>query len=102
MSNQLPSSKILIHQFLQTLSMRNCSQRTVRGWRYILERFAAWCGERSIDCVSEVTPEIMAASVQSVPLPQPAHRQAAEVRYPGALPGTDPQLINSQPLRERT
>ena len=62
----LPSAKILIHQFLQTMRMRNCSQRTIHCWRYILERFVAWCGERSVDCVSEVTPEIMAAYRRSL------------------------------------
>jgi len=62
----IPTAKILIHQFLQTMRMRNCSQRTVGSWRYILDRFVAWLSERSIDCLSDVTPEHMAAYRRSL------------------------------------
>jgi site-specific recombinase XerD len=51
----LPTSKILIHQFLQTMRMRNCSERTIRSWQYILVRFIQWCGERGIECVGPLT-----------------------------------------------
>ncbi len=37
----LPQPKILTHQFLQTMRMRNCSERTISCWRYILNRFVA-------------------------------------------------------------
>jgi len=62
----IPTAKILIHQFLQTMRMRNCSQRTVGSWRYILDRFVSWLSERSIDCLSDVTPEHMAAYRRSL------------------------------------
>lgn len=57
----LPEPKLLIHQFLQTMRMRNCSERTIACWRYKLSRFVDWLGERGIDCLSEVTPELAAA-----------------------------------------
>lgn len=62
----LPEPKILIHQFLQTMRMRNCSEKTISTWRYVLNRFTSWCNERSIECLSQVTPEIMAAYRRSL------------------------------------
>jgi integrase/recombinase XerD len=62
----LPAPRILIHQFLQTMLMRNCSQRTIASWRYKLNRFVSWLGERSIDCMSEVTPDLVSAYRRSL------------------------------------
>lgn len=62
----LPQPKLLIHQFLQAVRMRNCSQRTVDGWRFVLNRFVYWLQERSIDCLSEVTSEHLAAYRRSL------------------------------------
>jgi len=62
----LPQPKILIHQFLQTMRMRNCSERTVASWLYKLNRFVNWLEERSIDCMSAVTPELVAAYRRSL------------------------------------
>ena len=62
----LPTSKILIHQFLQTMRMRNCSERTIRSWQYILVRFIEWCDQRGIECVSQVTDEHVSAYRRSL------------------------------------
>ena len=62
----LPEPKILTHQFLQTMRMRNCSERTIASWQYILKRFISWCDERSIDCMSEITPDHIAAYRRSL------------------------------------
>ena len=62
----VPEPGILIHQYLQTLLMRNCSERTVNGWRYVLKRFTDWCEQRGIACMSEVTPKIIAAYRRSL------------------------------------
>lgn len=62
----LPEPKILTHQFLQTMRMRNCSERTIQAWTYILNRFINWCDERSIDCMSEINEEHVAAYRRSL------------------------------------
>ena len=62
----LPEPKILTHQFLQTMRMRNCSERTIQAWRYILNRFINWCDERSISCMSEINEEHVAAYRRSL------------------------------------
>jgi integrase/recombinase XerD len=62
----LPEPKILTHQFLQTMRMRNCSERTIQAWRYILNRFVNWCNERSLSCMSEITSDHMAAYRRSL------------------------------------
>ncbi len=58
---KLPSPKILLHQFLQSMRMRNCSEATIRSWNYVFNVFSHWSQERGIECLSEVTPEIMGA-----------------------------------------
>jgi integrase/recombinase XerD len=60
-NENLPEPEMLIHQFLLAMRMRNCSQRTVRHWRFVITRFADWCAQRGIECVSGVTPDIVAA-----------------------------------------
>ena len=62
----LPEPKLLLHQYLQTMRMRNCSERTILCWQYKLKRFVNWLSERSIDCMSEVTPDLMAAYRRSL------------------------------------
>ena len=62
----LPEPKILIHQYLQTMRMRNCSERTIRCWRFKLNRFVSWLSERSIDCMSEVNPQLVGAYRRSL------------------------------------
>ncbi len=62
----LPEPKILIHQYLQTMRMRNCSERTITCWQYKLNRFVTWLSERSINCMSEVNPELVAAYRRSL------------------------------------
>ena len=62
----LPEPKILTHQFLQTMRMRNCSERTIQAWTYILNRFVSWCDERSITCMSEINEEHVAAYRRSL------------------------------------
>ena len=62
----LPEPKLLIHQYLQTMRMRNCSERTIRCWQFKLNRFINWLSERSIDCMSDVTPKLIAAYRRSL------------------------------------
>ncbi len=62
----LPQPKILTHQFLQTMRMRNCSERTIQAWKYILNRFINWCDERSIECMSEINAEHVAGYRRSL------------------------------------
>ena len=62
----LPEPKMLIHQFLQAMRMRNCSERTIISWRSILNRFVDWLDQRSIDCLSSVTMEHVAAYRRSL------------------------------------
>ena len=62
----VPEPKILVHQFLQTMRMRNCSERTIRYWRHVINRFVSWCGERNINCMAEVTAKHMAAYRRSL------------------------------------
>jgi len=62
----LPEPKILIHQFLQSMRMRNCSERTVKSWLFVLNRFIAWCDDRSLACMSEITAEHLAAYRRSL------------------------------------
>jgi len=48
-------------QFLLWMRMRGSTERTVELWTGNIERFIGWSAERGIDCVSQVTPEILAA-----------------------------------------
>ena len=48
------------------MRMRNCSEQTIGCWRYILNRFVNWCNERSIDCMSDITPDHIAAYRRSL------------------------------------
>jgi integrase/recombinase XerD len=60
-SETQPTPAVLKEQFLLELRMRNCSQRTLESWEYRLRRFSHWCAERSIDSLSQMTPELLAA-----------------------------------------
>ena len=64
--NTIPQPQILIHQFLQTMRMRNCSERTIHSWRFVLKRFVSWCHERSLDCMSDITADHLAAYRRSL------------------------------------
>ena len=55
----LPEPSLLKRQFLQTMLMRNCSQRTTHVWDGAIRRFLAWCEQRGVTCVSQITPEIV-------------------------------------------
>ena len=41
--------------------MRNNSPRTIEFWEMNIRRFNAWCADRGIGCVTEVTPDVLAA-----------------------------------------
>jgi integrase/recombinase XerD len=56
-----PSLEILKRQFLTSMQMRNCSPRTIESWEFRLRRFGAWCTERGIESLDDVTPELLAA-----------------------------------------
>ncbi len=62
----VPEPKILAHQFLQTMRMRNCSERTVVSWKYTIDRFVSWCSERNLNCMAEVTTQHLAAYRRSL------------------------------------
>lgn len=58
-----PSSPFeqLQRQYLQSMILRNCSQRTIEYWAMNLLRFNAWCLERGIEKIAELTLEILNA-----------------------------------------
>ena len=51
----------LKERFLEYLRMDNATQRTVEQWNYVLDRFLAWCEERGITRIEEITEEIARA-----------------------------------------
>lgn len=57
----IPAPEHLKDQFLLWMRMRNCSERTIEFWAMNLRRFNAWCDERGVECVTAVTPELLAA-----------------------------------------
>ena len=59
--DDLPDPVVLKQQFLLSLRMRNCSPRTIECWEVRIDRFNAWCAERGITALSEVTPQVLAA-----------------------------------------
>lgn len=61
-----PDNGLLQDRFLQTMLMRNCSQRTIDTWRYILNRFAAWCLDVGVASMADVCPNILAAYRRSL------------------------------------
>ena len=92
--NNIPQPQILIHQFLQTMRMRNCSERTIHSWRFVLKRFVSWCHERSLDCMSDITADHLAAYRRSLfHYRNPANRPSAQVRDAGALPDSASPLV---------
>jgi integrase/recombinase XerD len=48
-----------VHDHLEWLRMRNYSAQTVAGRRLYLERFCAWCDERSLTRAGEITRPIL-------------------------------------------
>lgn len=61
MSENLPSPQILQAQYLQWMRMRNFSPRTVEAWEKNIERFNQWCAQRGVECVGQVTDELLYA-----------------------------------------
>ena len=62
----LPETNILIHQFMQTMRMRNCSECTINAWQFVLKRFTTWCEDRGLECMSEISPDHLAAYRRSL------------------------------------
>jgi len=60
-SSNLPSPALLKDRFLEHLRMQNTSPRTLEQWSYTLRRLLLWLAEHGIDCVTEITPEILSA-----------------------------------------
>ena len=56
----------LVQQFLVAVRMKNCSERTIKHWKFVLNRFVDWCHERSIETLDQITPQIMAAYRRSL------------------------------------
>ncbi len=48
-----------IQRYLESCRVRGYSERTVEGKQSALERFEAWCGERSLVDPAEVTPALL-------------------------------------------
>lgn len=65
------SQQILLHpssafeqlqrQYLQSMILRNCSERTIEYWAMNLLKFNDWCHQRGIAQVTEVTHEVLSA-----------------------------------------
>lgn len=51
----------LQRQYLQSMILRNCSERTIEYWAMNLLRFNTWCADRGIEEITELTPEILSA-----------------------------------------
>lgn len=51
----------LERQYLQSMILRNCSERTIEYWAMNLLRFNTWCTDRGIEEVRELTAEILSA-----------------------------------------
>ena len=49
----------LQRDYLQSMILRNCSERTIEYWVMNLRRFNQWCEDRGIEEVSEVTTAIL-------------------------------------------
>ena len=89
----IPNPQILIHQFLQTMRMRNCSERTIACWQFILVRFMDWCQERGMEYVRQVTVDHLAAYRRSLYYyrnPKTGHRSNSP---PSPLPGARSLLV---------
>ena len=90
----LPETNILIHQFMQTMRMRNCSECTINAWQFVLKRFTTWCEDRGLECMSEISPDHLAAYRRSLfHYRNPKTGCSTEVRHPSALPDSDSPLV---------
>lgn len=49
----------LSRQYLQSLSVHNASDETIRDYRYRLKTFLLWCVERDISRVADITSEVL-------------------------------------------
>ena len=56
---KIPTPDLLLGRYFVHLRMHNWSRRTIDRRQYSLGRFIAWCAERGIGCVSEVTAEAL-------------------------------------------
>lgn len=61
MSTNLPTPDLLQAQYLQWMRMQNFSPRTIEAWEKNIQRFNQWCAERGVECVGEVSDELLAA-----------------------------------------
>ena len=59
--NEIPTPEQLKTHYLQWMRMRNNSPKTIQLWEYTLRRFHQWCRERDINCVTEVTYDLLTA-----------------------------------------
>jgi len=55
------SPELLQAQYLQWMRMRNFTPRTIETWGANLARFNQWREERGIECLSEMTDQLLAA-----------------------------------------
>jgi len=61
MSKTIPTPELLKVTYLQWMKMRNNSPRTLVHWEYSIRRFIQWCTDRGIECVTQVTRQILEA-----------------------------------------
>lgn len=61
MTKNLPSPETLLDRYFVDLRMNNWSPQTIDCRSISIRVFLRWCAERCIDCVTEITDEVIAA-----------------------------------------
>ena len=56
---ETPAPELLKDQFLQWMRMRNNSERTLEAWEYRIRKFNDWCVDRGVECVTQVTVDLL-------------------------------------------
>jgi integrase/recombinase XerD len=64
--NSIPSFQALLRRYFHDLRADNWSPRTIDRRSYSLGRFLAWCEQRGIDTVAQITPQLMEAYRRSL------------------------------------
>jgi len=58
---EIPAPEMLKDHFLQWMRMRNRTDRTLEAWEYRIRRFNRWCTDRGVECVAQVTADLLTA-----------------------------------------
>ena len=59
MSVPVPTPEILLDRYFLELRLVNWSKETIDRRSFSIGTFITWCRERGIDCVTEITPEVI-------------------------------------------